>query len=182
MREATMPADVILAGEEEIFRQRKAMLKAIMAAAAPALAGLVALVSTPHILQEVAGVGPLGLLAAAGLAGVLAYLLWRRHWWAGLPALMGALATAAFTGYSLARPLAVYYASNPPLDLAGLTAPLILLSPSLVLCVLCLSLARWLGRGMGLARRLGSRPVSRHLWPLMALWLALLAIDLAGLA
>lgn len=177
-----MPVDVTLPGEEEQFRQRKAMFKAIMAAGAPALAGLVALVSTPHILQETAGMGPLGLLSVAGMAGVLAYLLWRRRWWAGLPAFIAALAAAAFTGYSLARPLAVYYASNPPLDLAGLTAPLILLSPSLVLCILCLSLSVWLAKGMTIARRLGPQPVSRHFWPLMALWVALLAIDLAGVA
>ncbi|MFH1059533.1 MAG: hypothetical protein V1797_12760 [Pseudomonadota bacterium] len=176
-----MPADVSLPGEDEQFKQRKAMLKAVMAAGAPALAAAVALVSTPRILQDVAGVGPLGLLSLAGLGGVLGYLLWRRHWWAGLPAIAAALATAAFTGYSLARPLAVYYSSNPPLDLAGLTAPLILLSPSLVLCILCLSLSRWLGRGMALARRLGSLPVSRHFWPLIALWLTLLLIDVTGL-
>lgn len=181
MREATMPADVTLPGEDALFRQRKTMLKALMAAAAPALAGAVALVSTPHVLRQPAGLGGLGLLGLAGLAGMLAYLFWRRRWWAGLPALMAALSAAAFTGYSLIRPLAAYYAANPPADLAGLAEPLILISPSLVLCLLCLSLSRWLAKGMGLARRLGAQPVSGHFWPLTALWVALLVIDFTGL-
>lgn len=157
---------------------RKRRLKAALASAAPAVVALVTLVSSPQALATAWGVGPLGLLALAGLAGVLTHLLWRGHWWAGLPALVVELGAGILVGGSLARPLLVYYSSNPPLDLAGLTAPLLMLSPSLVLCLLCLSLSWWLMRGMAQARRLGPRPLSRHLWSVSLLWLGLLTWDL----
>lgn len=178
MREAIMTGP--LRGEDDLAAMavRRRQLRTAMAGLAPAVVALVTLVSSPQALQTTWGVGPLGLLSLAGLAGVLTYLLWRGYWWAGLPALTVELGAGLLLGASLARPLMIYYSSNPPLDLAGLTAPLLMLSPSLVLSLLCLSLAWWLMRGVALARRLGPRPLSRHLWSVSLLWLGLLAWDL----
>lgn len=178
MREAIMTGAMRREDDLAALAQRRRQLRAAMAGAAPAVAALVTLVSNPMALTAVWGIGPLGLLALAGLAGVLTYLLWQGYWWAGLPVLTVELGAGILVGGSLARPLLIYYSSNPPMDLAGLTAPLLMLSPSLVLSLLCLSLAWWLLRGMAQARRLGPRPLSRHLWSVSLLWLGLLAWDL----
>lgn len=178
MREAIMSGAIRRGDDLAALGLRKRQLRGAMAGSAPAVAALVTLVSNPQALLAAWGLGPLGLLALAGLAGVLVHLVWRGHWWAGLPGLALELGAGILLGGSLARPLLVYYSSNPPLDLAGLTAPLLMLSPSLVLSILCLSLAWWLARGMALARRQGPRPLSRHVWSLGLLWLGLLAWDL----
>jgi CHASE2 domain-containing sensor protein len=68
--------------------REKNRLKSSLAAAAPALIPLVMIVSTNSVtMLQVASLDRIGLLAAVVVIIALSYLLFRRRWWAGLPAM-----------------------------------------------------------------------------------------------
>ncbi|MFH1033411.1 MAG: hypothetical protein V1806_02800 [Pseudomonadota bacterium] len=168
-----------VAKEDQELAARKTMLKGCLAAAAPALVSLVVLVSVDTRGFEAAtGLGRMGTLAVGALFLSLSHLLWRRRWWAGLPVTALFASVAAYLGLWVSRPLGAYFAANHISSLGELVPPLVLLSPHLAVGVISLTLAWAVGRAMALAKRLGPAPVSRHVWIVMLVWAAMLAMDL----
>jgi hypothetical protein len=119
--------------------------------------------------------GRLGMLAAGVVAIGCGFLLWRGRWWAGLPTMAAAGLAALYFAYTFARPMAAYLAAN---DFRDIFQAVIMLSPQLVLAVLCIGLFMLILKGVQLARALGSRPVGKGAWILLGLWLVLLGGDL----
>lgn len=156
----------------------KSLLRAALAACAPALAAFVTLISTSVVFSlDTAGLGRMGVTAAGVTAACLAYLLWRGRWWAGLPALAIYAWGAAFFLYKFIRPLAAYLAANPVNNLGDLASPLLLLSPSLVLVMICVILGVAVLKGVRLCRVLAPRTVPLAAWGALILWLLILGGD-----
>ena len=167
----------ILIGDK---RNQTALLRGSLATAAPALAALVTVFSTSAVtLLEVFGLGRWGMAASGVLVLCLSHLLWRGRWWAGLPTLLMALAAGVMFAVKFIRPLSAYMAANPTEGLGDLWQPLMMLSPSLVLVVICLGLVLLVLKGMAAAARSRHHRVSRLAWGLVVIWLLVLAGDWA---
>ncbi|MCB2188739.1 MAG: hypothetical protein KQJ78_20155 [Deltaproteobacteria bacterium] len=156
----------------------KRLLKASLAAAGPTLVALVVLMSVNDINQlEYLRLGDLGVLAAGVLLGGLAFLLWRGRWWAAFPALSIYVTGGWFFLEKFIRPMNLYFSVNPYRGVDDLIPPLMMLSPALVIMVLCLALAVAVYQGLRLAQKLAPRPVSLAVWGMLALWLLVLGGD-----
>jgi len=103
--------------------------------------------------------------------------LWRGRWWAGLPALAAYVLALVYFALKVFRPLSAYFSVNPVEGLHDILSPLMLLSPQLVLVVICIGLGVLVWRAVRVARRLGPRPVSRLAWGLLLVWLLVLGGD-----
>ncbi len=153
----------------------KTLFRASLAAAAPAVALFVAAFTTSVVtLLAVFGVSRLGMIALGVETLALAWLLWRGRWWAGLPALFASAAGAVWFGVKFARPMYVYLSVNPVHSLADLTAPMMILSPALVVMVIAVGLFVAVLKGVRLAREMGPRPVTRRGWMVVIVWLLML--------
>ena len=156
----------------------KTLIKAAMAAAAPAVAAFVSLVSTSSVsLLTSVHLGEFGVAALGVLAAFLGYLLWKARWWAGLPALLVYAGGAVYFALKFLRPFSAYVEYNPIRDLGDLWGPLMMLSPSLVITLLCVGLGVLVVKGMILARRLQPLSVSPWAWGIILLWLVVLGGD-----
>jgi hypothetical protein len=156
----------------------RTLVRGGLAASAPAVVALAGLVSSSAVdLLNTFGLGRLGLAAAGVLAICLGWLLAKGRWWAGAPTLVAAGGAAVVFAYKFARPLAAYIGANPVGGLGDLTTPLIMLSPALVVVVLCVGLFMAVLKAMRAARAIGPRPVARAAWGVLAVWLVLLAGD-----
>ncbi len=156
----------------------KTMLKAALAASFPALVAFVVLISLSVVdIVHYASLDRLGVAAGGVVALALAYLLWRGRWWAGLPSLALCAGGAVVFSLKFLRPLMRYLAVNPVRDFGDLTSPILLLSPALVLVVLCIILGLAIYRGVKLARRLQPRPVPWAAWGILFIWLAVMGGD-----
>jgi hypothetical protein len=159
--------------------QFKTLMRSALAVSAPAVVVFTALISASAVsILQTAHVSRLGLAAAGVLALGLGFLLWRGRWWAGLPTMALAAAAAITFAYKFARPMAAYLSANPINSLGDLWHPLLILSPSLVVVVICVALVMASYKGMRLAKAVGPRPVSKKAWIVLWLWLALLGGDL----
>ncbi|KMY69135.1 hypothetical protein AAU61_06385 [Desulfocarbo indianensis] len=160
--------------------QVKTLLRSALAVSAPAVVAFVALISANSLdLLQSVSLSRWGVVAVGVLAVSLGHLLWRGRWWAGLPALAAALIASFYFAFKFARPMAAYLAANPVNGLGDVLHPLVILSPSLVVVVICLALCMASFKGVRLARELGPRPVGRGAWIILGIWLAVLAGDLA---
>jgi|GEM_PF-1185959 hypothetical protein len=156
----------------------KALLKGGLAAAAPVVAALVMVTSLSAVrLLEITGLGRMGVAAAGVVLACLGWFLWRGRWWAGLPALAAYVLALVYFALKVIRPLSAYFAVNPVEGLHDILSPLMLLSPQLVMVVICIGLGVVVWRAMRVARRLRPRPVSRLAWGLLLLWLLVLGGD-----
>lgn len=156
----------------------KVLLRGALAAAAPGLAPLVAMVSINAV--DVLTYVPLdrfGLAAAFVVFASLGYLLWRGRWWAGIPALLASIAGMIFFALKFIRPLSAYLKANTIDNLADHLWPLTMLSPSLVFVLVSFTVGLVAYKGMKMSRTLGQRPVSGVAWGVVILWLVLLAGD-----
>lgn len=157
-------------------QQFKILLRSSLAASAPAVVVFTLLITANAVdILKTWHMGRLGLAAAGVLSIGLGFLLWRGRWWAGLPTMAAAGLAALYFAYMFARPMAAYLAAN---DFRDIFQALIMLSPQLVLAVLCIGLCMLILKGVRLARELTPRPVGNGAWILLGLWLALLAGDL----
>ncbi len=167
--------------EREDLELRKSMLRGALAAGAPTLVALVVLVSVdPDLVQGATGLGRLGLLSVGVALGVLAYMLMRARWWAGLPALGLMIYSAGLFTWKIVRPLSVYLMANPVDGVSDVLTPLFMLTPGMVLIVISVTLGVAIQRTMAQARRLAPLPVSRHAWVILGIWMALLLADLVA--
>ncbi len=156
----------------------KVLLRGALAAAAPGLVPLVALVSVNAV--DVLTYVPLdrfGLAAAFVVLTSMGYLLWRGRWWAGLPALLSAAAATVYFSIKFVRPLSAYLKANDINNLGEHLWSLVVLAPSLVLILVSLTAGLVVYKGIQMARKLGPRPVSPVVWGVVILWLLLLAGD-----
>ncbi len=159
--------------------QLKTLLRSALAAAAPAVVAFVALISANAVdLLQIFHLGRVGMAAMGVLAVSLGHLLWRGRWWAGLPSLAAAAVAVVYFAFKFARPMAAYLAANPINSLGDVLHPLVMLSPSLVVVVICVGLVMAIYKGTRLARAMGPRPVGRSAWVIFFVWLALLGGDL----
>ena len=158
------------------IQQFKILLRSSLAAAAPAVVVFTVLLTSSSVnILQIWHLSRLGLAAAGVLAIGMGFLLWRGRWWAGLPTMAAAGLAALYFAYMFARPMAAYLSAN---DFRDIFQALIMLSPQLVLAVLCIGLCMLILKGVRLARELKPRPVGNGAWILLGLWLALLAGDL----
>lgn len=157
-------------------QQFKILLRSSLAAAAPVVIVFTALITANAVdILQTAHMGRLGLAAAGVLSIGMGFLLWRGRWWAGLPTMVIAAGAAVYFAYKFARPMAAYLAAN---EFKDVFQAIIMLSPSLVLAVLCIGLCMLIYNGVRLAKQLSPRPVGKGAWILLALWLVLLVGDL----
>ena len=157
-------------------QQFKVLLRSSLAAAAPVVIVFTALITANAVdILQTAHMSRLGLAAAGVLSIGMGFLLWRGHWWAGLPTMVISAGAALFFAYKFARPMALYLSAN---EFRDIFQAIMLTSPSLVLTVLCTGLCMLIYKGVQLARQLVPRPVGKGAWILLGLWLALLAGDL----
>ncbi|MFH2126713.1 MAG: hypothetical protein ABIK12_09355 [Pseudomonadota bacterium] len=160
--------------------QYKTLLRSSLAVSAPAIVVFTILISANAVdILQSAHLGRMGVAAAGVLAIGLGFLLWRGRWWAGLPTMAASALAAIFFAYKFARPMAAYISANPVNSLGDVFHPLLILSPSLVVVVICVALTMATFKGVRLARELGPRPVSKKAWILLGLWLVLLGGDYA---
>jgi len=160
--------------------QYKTLLRSSLAAAAPAIVVFTVMISANAVdILQAAHLGRLGLTAAGVLAVGLSFLLWRGRWWAGLPTMAASALAATFFAYKFARPMAAYISANPINSLGDVFHPLLILSPSLVVVLICVALVMAIFKGVRLARELGPRPVGKKVWILLGIWLVLLGGDYA---
>lgn len=157
-------------------QQFKILLRASLASAAPAIVVFTLLITANAVdLLQTWHLGRLGMLAAGVLAIGFGFLLWRGRWWAGLPTMAAAGLAALYFAYTFARPMAAYLAAN---DFRDIFQAVIMLSPQLVLAVLCIGLFMLILNGVKLARVLGPRPVGNKAMIVLGIWLVVLAGDL----
>lgn len=157
-------------------KQLKALLRSSLAAAAPAVVVFTVLISSNAVnILQTWHLGRLGMLAAGVLAIGCGFLLWRGRWWAGLPTMAAAGAAGLYFAYMFARPMAVYLSAN---DSGDIFQALIILSPQLVLMVICVGLFMLIMKGVRLAKELGTRPVGNKAKIVLGIWLVVLAGDL----
>jgi hypothetical protein len=158
----------------------RTLVRGGLAASAPAVVALAGLISASSVgLLNTFGLGRLGVAAAGVLSVCLGWLLAKGRWWAGVPTLAAAAAGAVVFSYKFARPFAAYLSANPVQGLGDLTSPLVMLSPALVVVVLCVGLCLAVFKGVRAAREVGPRPVGRAAWGVLLVWLVLLAGDAA---
>lgn len=153
----------------------KTLFRASLAAAAPSVAFFVASYTTSVVsLISIFGLGRLGVVALGVVTITLAFLLWRGRWWAGVPSLIAAAGGAVWFGIKFARPMYKYLSANPINSLGDLGAPIMMLSPALVVMVIAVGLFLAILKGVRLAREMGPRPVSRRAWIVVIVWLLML--------
>lgn len=158
----------------------KTLLRSALAVSAPAVVAFVAFISANSVdLLQTVSLSRWGVAAVGVLAVSLGHLLWRGRWWAGLPTLAAALAASLYFAFKFARPMAAYLTANPINSLDEVLHPLVMLSPSLVVVVVCVALFMASLKGVRLARELGPRPVGKGAWIILGVWLAVLAGDFA---
>ena len=160
--------------------KEKYRLKACLAAAAPALIPLVMIISTDSLtMLKVASLDRIGLLAAVVVIVTLSYLLFRRYWWAGLPAMAVFLFTGGLFAIKTIRPLYAYFSVNSFNGPEGGLTPLMMVSPALVILLMSFVLGRLTFRGMVMAYRDKPTPISRAAWGILFIWAAMLIGDAA---
>lgn len=165
-----------LSGQE--LAQIKVLLRGALAASAPGLVPLVAMVSANAVdVQSVVPLDRFGLAAAFVVLISMGYLLWRGRWWAALPAIASAAASMVYFAFKFIRPLIAYLKANTLDNFGDHVWPLMLLTPHLVLVLLSLTVGLVALKGMTTARALGPRHVSPIAWGVVLLWLLLLAGD-----
>jgi len=160
-------------------QDRKTALKASLCVAAPALIPLVMLVSinSPALL-DLTGLGRLGIAASSVLFLCLANLFWRGRWWAALPSLLAFAGGALYFISKFVRPFLAYVKVNPVNDITDLGTPFMMLSPSLVGVVICVSLGLVTWRGIRTVHGMAPRRLGRLVLGIMALWGLALAGDI----
>ena len=164
-------------GEQEL---RKQMLKSGLAAAAPAIVPAVLLLSVDSVaILKTLGLGRLGVAAAGVIFLTLAWFLFQRRWWAGLPALAMFAGWGAVFLVKTIRPLFAYFSYNPLFGSGSALTPMILILPALVVLAICFVLGRLLLRGMKASWVEGPRPLSHKAWGVLAIWLVVLIGDAA---
>jgi hypothetical protein len=157
-------------------QQLKIILRSSIAAAAPAVVVFTVLITSNAVgLLQTWHMGRLGMLAAGILAIGLGFLLWRGRWWAGLPTMAAAGLAALYFAYMFARPMAAYLSAN---DFRDIFQAIIVLSPQLVLAVLCAGLFMLISKGVRLVKNMAPRPVGNKARILLGIWLVVLAGDL----
>lgn len=67
----------------------------------------------------------------------------------------------------------LYYQSNPIQSLADVAAPFSVISLHLCLMIIAGSLGWIMLKALRLSRRFGPEPVSKHVWGVMGIWLAI---------
>ena len=165
----------LLTPEQQMQRE---LVKGGLAAAAPGLATLVvALAMDPVKLLASFHLGFFGMLGLAAFLFVMAYLLRKARWWAGLPALAASAAAMVYFALKFLRPLNAYLAYNQTQGIGGLLEPLMLLSPQLVMVLIAFTLGLLVLKTMRLARRQDRLPVGRLAWGVLILWLVILGGD-----
>ena len=156
----------------------KNILKAAWATAAPAVIPFAVLLTANLAdLLNYASLSRLGIASILVIFLCLAYLV-RRGWWiAGLPSLLVFAGAMVYFTIKFFRPYLAYIEANRPQGFHDYFAPLLMLSPSLVVVVLSLTLSVVLIRGMQSCRFISARPVGRIFWGIAVLWTVLLAGD-----
>ncbi len=164
----------------KIMERQRVRLNSSLAAAAPAVIPLVIIISTDALtMLRISALDSLGLLAAAVVILVMSFLLWRRRWWAGLPALAIFALLAVVFGWKALRPLWAYYQANSFNGQGGGFMPLVMVSPALVIATFALLLGRLVFKGVRVSMAEGGDPVSLKTWGVLFIWLTLLAGDAA---
>lgn len=159
-------------------QQRKALLKACLATAAPALVAGVALISADALsLLQGTSLSRWGILAIGVIVVILAYMFWRGRNWAAYPSLAACAIAAVYFLWKVLRPLIAYFSVNPFNSLSDLFNPLMMLSLQMVVALLSIGMGVVIYKGLVLNRRLQPRRVSKQAWVLLFIWLAVLAGD-----
>jgi hypothetical protein len=160
--------------------REKNRLKSSLAAAAPALIPLVMIVSTNSVtMLKVASLDRIGLLAAVVVIIALSYLLFRRRWWAGLPAMTAYIILFGLFAVKTIRPLYAYFSVNSFNSPEGGLTPLMMISPAAVIMLMSFVLGRMTLRGISMAIKDKPIAVSRAAWGILVIWAALLVGDAA---
>lgn len=160
--------------------ERTNRFKCCLAAAAPALVPLVILISTDALtMLKITSLDRLGLLAASVVFITLSYLLWKRRWWAGLPALAIFTLAALIFAWKAFRPLWAYYSVNAFNGPAGGFEPLLMISPALVMILLAVLLGRLVFRGIRSSLSAPAQPITLKTWGVLFIWVAVLIGDAA---
>lgn len=160
--------------------REKERFKSSLAAAAPALIPLVMIISTDSLtMLEVASLDRIGLLAAVVVIISLSYFLFRRRWWAGLPALTAFTLMGGLFAVKTIRPLYAYFSYNSFNSPEGGLTPFMMISPAVVILLMCFVLGRLTFRGIRMAFKEKPTPISRTAWGVLVIWSALLIGDAA---
>ncbi len=161
-------------------KKAKERFKYCLAAAAPALVPLVIIISTDALtMRRLAPLDRWGYLALAVIGVILAYLLWKGKWWAGLPSMaVFALAGVIFAVKAI-RPLWAYYQANSFQGESGGLTPFLMVSPALVIVVLAVALARFSYKGVRMVGKGKPGRVSMKTWGILIVWLMVLLGDVA---
>ncbi len=167
----------LMTPEQQMQRE---LVKGGLAAAAPGLATLVvALAVDPVELLARFHLGFFGMLGLAAVLFVMAYLLRKARWWAGLPAIAASVAAMVYFALKFVRPLNAYLAYNRPEGIGGLLEPLMLLSPQLVMVLISLTLGLLVFKTIRMTRTMPPLPLNRLAWGVLALWLVIMGGDAA---
>jgi len=167
----------LMTPEQQMQRE---LVKGGLAAAAPGLATLVvALAMDPVDLLARFHLGFFGMLGVSALLFVMAYLLRKARWWAGVPAIAASAAAMVYFAMSFIRPLNAYLAYNNPEGIGGLLEPLMLLSPQLVMVLISLTLGLLVFKTIRMTRPMEPLPLNRLAWGVLLLWLVILGGDAA---
>jgi len=165
----------LMTPEQQLQRE---LVKGGLAAAAPGLATLVvALAMDPVELLSRFHLGFFGMLGVAALLFVMAYLLRKARWWAGIPAMAASAGAMVYFAFAFLRPLNAYLEYNKVSGIGGLLEPLMLLSPQLVMVLIALTLGLLVLKTMRMTRRMDPLPVNRLAWGVLLIWLVILGGD-----
>lgn len=165
----------LMTPEQQLQRE---LVKGGLAAAAPGLAVLVvALAMDPITLLHTFHLGFFGMLGLAALLFVMAYLLRKARWWAGIPAMAAMAAAMVYFSIKFLRPLNAYFEYNRAEGIGGILEPLMLLSPQLVMVLIALTLGLLVLRTFRMTRTMAPLPVNRLAWGVLLLWLVILGGD-----
>ncbi|MCF8033092.1 MAG: hypothetical protein K9K66_16160 [Desulfarculaceae bacterium] len=165
----------LMTPEQQLQRE---LVKGGLAAAAPGLAVLVvALAMNPISLLSRFHLGFFGMLGLAALLFVMAYLLRKARWWAGIPAIASSAAAMVFFAMKFLRPLNAYFEYNRAEGIGGVLEPLMLLSPQLVMVLIALTLGLLVLKTIRMTRGMEPLPVNRLAWGVLLLWLVILGGD-----